>query len=163
MTEQDILVDATETVPLTSDQDHSVDPMKTGFTWYKPAKTLANSHVTGGHTWTISGHDMQILTSTVPAGGEIITEGTRVDTITYLAFSRFFRFSFIVWIFLPSTVGSMVFMHRSMVTNVELTLCSKGGCSEGWGRICGGENHLKKPRRIYFYLSHHTYHSSRFG
>lgn len=76
MADHDIYVDATETVPLTRDQDPSVDPMKTGFTWHKPSKTLAKSHVTGGHTWTISGHDMQILTSTVPAGGEIITEGT---------------------------------------------------------------------------------------
>jgi len=114
MADEEIVVDPMETVPLTSDQDSSLDPLNTGFTWYKPAKTLQKGHRTGAHTWTISGHDMQILTSTVPAGEEIVTE-----------------------------VGSMVFMHPNMETNVELTLCSSLGCSEGCRRICGGESCVK--------------------
>ena len=52
--------------------------------------------------------------STVPPGGEIVTE-----------------------------VGSFLFMAPQMTTAVELTLCSKKGCGEGWGRICGGESCVK--------------------
>jgi uncharacterized protein (AIM24 family) len=36
-----------------------------------------------------------------------------------------------------------MFMHPSMTTDVELTLCSKEGCGEGWSRICGGESCVK--------------------
>lgn len=36
-----------------------------------------------------------------------------------------------------------MFMHPSMTTDVELTLCSKAGCREGWSRICGGESCVK--------------------
>ena len=76
MGETEIIVDPMETMPLTSDQEPDLDPLKTGFTWYKAARSLDTTHKSGGHTWTISGHDMQILTSTVPPGEEIITEGT---------------------------------------------------------------------------------------
>ena len=76
MGETEITVDPMETMPLTSDQEPDLDPLKTGFTWYKAARSLDTTHKSGGHTWTISGHDMQILTSTVPPGEEIITEGT---------------------------------------------------------------------------------------
>ena len=114
MGDKEIIYDPMETIPLTSAQDPSLDPMQSGtvkvkwrnmcmflspimigfnsisisisfltlsispssgFTWYKPARSLEKGHMTGGHTWTISGHDMQILTSSVPAGQEIITEG----------------------------------------------------------------------------------------
>lgn len=111
--DDEIVVEA-ETVPLTVDQDPTIDPMSSGFLWYKPPPTFDKAHETGGHTWTITGHDMQILTSTVPAGEQIETE-----------------------------VGSFVFMHPDMTTEVELTLCSKGGCGEGCSRICSGESCVK--------------------
>lgn len=89
MADEEIVVDPMETVPLTSDQDSSLDPLNTGFTWYKPAKTLQKGHRTGAHTWTISGHDMQILTSTVPAGEEIVTEGAlAIPTVQYARTQR---------------------------------------------------------------------------
>jgi len=108
--DEEIVVEA-ETVPLV---DASVDPMNSGFTWYKPPPSFEKAHTTAGHSWTISGHDMQILTSTVPAGEAIETE-----------------------------VGSFVFMHPAMTTKVELTMCARGGCTEGWSRICSGESCVK--------------------
>jgi uncharacterized protein (AIM24 family) len=108
------IVVAAETLPLTSDQDPTIDPLSSGFAWYKPPPTFDKGHMTGGHQWTITGHDMQILTTTVPAGKEIETE-----------------------------VGSFVFMHPGMTTEVELTLCHKGGCSEGCSRILSGESCVK--------------------
>ena len=112
--DEEIKVEAMETMPLTSDEDPSLDPLKSGFTWYKPAMNLQTEHQTGGHTWAISGKDMQILTSTVPPGGEFITE-----------------------------VGSMVFMHPGMETKVDLTLCGPAGFGEGCNRVCGGESCVK--------------------
>jgi hypothetical protein len=89
MADEEIVVDPMETVPLTSDQDSSLDPLNTGFTWYKPAKTLQKGHRTGAHIWTISGYDMQILTSTVPAGEEIVTEGAlAIPTVQYARTQR---------------------------------------------------------------------------
>lgn len=111
--EPEIAVAATETVPLTADQDDTIDALNSGFEWYKPAHAMSSEHKTGdGHMWTITGHDMQVLTSTVPAGQEVITE-----------------------------VGSFVFMHPEMTTDVELTLCSKGG--NGCARILSGESCVK--------------------
>lgn len=106
--------DDNETRPIMSDQDPTLDPLKSGFTWYKPMVNLNTEHKSGGHTWAISGKDMQILTSTVPAGGEFVTE-----------------------------VGSFVFMHPGMETTTELTLCGPAGCGEGCRRVCGGESCVK--------------------
>jgi uncharacterized protein (AIM24 family) len=105
--DEDIVV--AETLPLVDD---SVDPLNSGFKWYKPPSSLDKTHTTSGHQWTITGHDMQILTTTVPPGVSIQTE-----------------------------VGSFLFMHPDMTTEVELTCCSKagGGCS----RICSGESCVK--------------------
>ena len=85
-----------------------------GFLWYKPPLASTKEHSTGGHEWTISGHDMQVLTTTVPAGEEVITE-----------------------------IGSFMFGSSGIETTVELTLCSKQGCGEGWNRVCGGESCVK--------------------
>mmetsp|Transcript_2555 Transcript_2555/g.4378 ORF Transcript_2555/g.4378 Transcript_2555/m.4378 type:complete len:313 (-) Transcript_2555:65-1003(-) len=112
--EDEIVISAQETAALTSDQDPTLDPLDSGFTWYKPAVSLSTEHKSGGHTWAISGDDMQILTSTVPAGGEFVTE-----------------------------VGSFVFMHPGMSTSVELTLCGAGGCCSGCRRVMGGERCVK--------------------
>jgi len=105
---------AAEAVPLTEDQAEIFDPLKTDFIWYKPALATEVSHTTGGHEWCIAGHDMQVLSMTVPPGETIITE-----------------------------VGSFMYMHPGMETKVELTLCSAKGCGEGWKRICGGESCVK--------------------
>jgi hypothetical protein len=108
----DIVIDAAaEAVPLTAEFMDEVDPLKSGFMWYKPPMATST---TGGHEWTISGNDMQILTSTVPAGETVVTE-----------------------------IGSFMYMSPFMETKVELTLCSRAGCGEGWGRIFGGESCVK--------------------
>jgi uncharacterized protein (AIM24 family) len=57
---------------------------------------------------------MQILTSTVPPGETIVTE-----------------------------VGTFMYGSSGIKTEVELTCFSKGGCKEGWNRICGGESCVK--------------------
>ncbi len=62
----------------------------------------------------ISGHDMQVLTSTLPPGEEFITEP-----------------------------GSFLFGSAGIKTSVELTCCTRDSCSEGVGRILGGENCVK--------------------
>jgi len=90
-----------------------VDPLNSGFKWYHPEiSRVTEYHRVGGHEWTITGHDMQVLTCTVPHGETFTTE-----------------------------VGSFMFMHPDMETEVELTCCSKagGGCS----RILGGESCVK--------------------
>lgn len=107
--DEEIIVEA-ETVPLTADQDSSVDPLLSGFEWYKPPPTFEKTHVTSGHNWNITGHDMQVLTATVPSGAHIETE-----------------------------VGSFVYMHPGMTTEIECTLFGEEGCS----RICGGESCVK--------------------
>jgi hypothetical protein len=90
------------------------DPMGTGFHWYTPP-LAAHAHETSGHQWIITGHDMQVLVSDVPPGETIVTE-----------------------------VGSFFFGSEGIKTTVDLTCFSgKGGCSEGCGRICGGESCVK--------------------
>lgn len=110
-----VLVDvaASEVVSLTAEQQEHVDPMNSGFMWYTPpmAKTQES---TGGHEWMISGHDMQVLTSTLPAGEEFITE-----------------------------TGSFMFGSAGLKTSVELTLCTRSGFMEGLNRIFGGESCVK--------------------
>ena len=56
----------------------------------------------------------QVLTTTVPPGEQVVTE-----------------------------VGSFLFGSSGIETEVELTLCTQGGCGEGWQRICGGESCVK--------------------
>jgi hypothetical protein len=122
--EPDILVDfaAEEMQSLTAgtmteaqkEDMYQSDPMNTGFHWYTPP-LAAQAHETSGHHWIITGHDMQVLVSDVPPGETIVTE-----------------------------VGSFFFGSAGIKTNVDLTCCSdKGGCSEGCGRICGGESCVK--------------------
>lgn len=105
---------AAEAVPLNSDFTSIFDPLKSGFFWYQPPLASEQSHKTGGHEWNIVGHDMQILTMTVPKGETITTER-----------------------------GSFMYMSPFMETQVELTLCSRVGFSEGCSRICGGEDCVK--------------------
>lgn len=107
--------DETEGLVDVDGYDTTIDPLESGFLWYKPSRTVTEQRNTGGHKWTISGHDMQVLTSTVPPGDEFMTE-----------------------------TGSFMYMHPQMTSEVELTLCGgKGGCGEGWSRICGGESCTK--------------------
>jgi Mitochondrial biogenesis AIM24 len=113
--EPEIKIDfAAEAVPLTPAIQNEVDPLGTGFVWYTPPLASAKSHSTGGHEWCISGHDMQVLTTTVPAGESVITE-----------------------------VGSFMFGSADTQTEVECTLCGRLGCSQGCSRICGGESCIK--------------------
>ena len=107
-------VAATELASLTADETKIVDPLNSGFVWYIPPSTSTQEHSTGGQTWQISGHDMQVLTLTVPPSDTILAE-----------------------------VGSFMFGSSDIKTDVELTLCSKKGCGEGWQRICGGESCAK--------------------
>jgi uncharacterized protein (AIM24 family) len=115
--ELEITVDlaaASEAIPLTADLQQHVDPLGSGFLWYTPPLASTQQHVTGGHEWCISGHDMQVLTTTVPSGESVVTE-----------------------------VGSFFFGSAGMKTAVELTLCGRLGCSQGCSRICGGESCVK--------------------
>lgn len=105
---------AVEAVPLTDGMTDLFDPLRTGFMWYLPPLASSEDHTTGGHRWNIVGHDMQILTMTVPAGQQVVTEA-----------------------------GSFMYMSPFMETSVELTLCSREGFSEGCNRILGGENCVK--------------------
>ena len=105
---------AAEARPLTKEDEEIFDPLKTNFIWYKPPLASEVSHTTGGQQWCVTGHDMQVLSMTVPPGETIVTE-----------------------------VGSFMYMHPGMETKVELTLCSAKGCGEGWRRICGGESCVK--------------------
>jgi hypothetical protein len=114
--EPDIVVDiaAEETVSLTTEQQKQVDPLNSGFAWYTPPMAKTKEHLTGGHEWMISGHDMQVLTATLPPGEEFITE-----------------------------TGSFMFGSSGIKTGVELTCCSRAGFSEGVQRVCGGESCVK--------------------
>jgi hypothetical protein len=103
---------AEETVSLM--QQKEVDPMNSGFSWYTPPQSKTKEHLTGGHEWMISGHDMQVLTSTLPPGEAFITE-----------------------------TGSFLFGSGGIKTTVELTCCTRDSCYEGVGRILGGENCVK--------------------
>lgn len=100
----DIVIEAEEKRPLTKDLQEEIDPFKTGFYWYKPPLADDKQHSTAGHNWTISGHDMQVWTSTVPAGEQVICE-----------------------------VGSFLYMAPFMTTQVELTGCGNEGCSRMCG------------------------------
>jgi uncharacterized protein (AIM24 family) len=62
----------------------------------------------------ISGHDMQVLTSSLPPGEEFITE-----------------------------TGSFMFGSAGIKTAVELTCCTRSSCYEGIERILGGESCVK--------------------
>jgi hypothetical protein len=105
---------AVEAVPLTSKLENIFDPLRTGFLWYTPPLASEQNHTSGGHKWNIVGHDMQILTMTVPGGESVATE-----------------------------VGSFMYMSPFMATSVELTLCSKVGFVGGCNRVCGGESCVK--------------------
>lgn len=105
---------AAEVVPLNEDLAEIVDPLKSRFLWYQPPLASETSHSTGGHQWNIVGHDMQVLTMTVPGGESVTTE-----------------------------VGSFMYMSPFMETKVELTLCSRVGFGAGCRRICGGESCVK--------------------
>ena len=105
---------AAEAVPLTSTLESIFDPLRTGFLWYTPPLASEQNHKTGGHKWNIVGHDMQILTMTVPGGESVTTE-----------------------------IGSFMYMSPFMETSVELTLCSQVGFVGGCNRIFGGESCVK--------------------
>ncbi len=105
---------AAEAVPLTAEQEAKYDPLKTNFIWYVPPLASEVSHTTGGQEWTVTGHDMQVLSMTVPPGETVVTE-----------------------------VGSFMYMHPGMETEVECTLCECSKCGEGWNRVCGGESCVK--------------------
>jgi len=105
---------AAEAVPLTAEQEKVYDPLKSDFIWYKPPLATEVSHTTGGQQWCVSGNDMQVLTMTVPPGETITTE-----------------------------VGSFMYMHPGMTTQVELNCCGSKGCSEGCKRAAGGESFVK--------------------
>ena len=105
---------AAEAVPLTEAQEEIFDPLKTDFIWYQPPLASEVSHKTGGQEWCVTGHDMQVLSMTVPPGETITTE-----------------------------VGSFMYMHPKMETKVELLLCNPKGCVEGCNRVCGGESCVK--------------------
>jgi len=80
---------------------HIADPLGSGFLWYTPPMSIEQSdHLTGGHHWVVSGHDMQVLTMTVPSGETVVTE-----------------------------VGSFFFGSSHIKTDVEFTCCRGGeGC-----------------------------------
>jgi hypothetical protein len=105
---------AAEAVPLNDTIRGIFDPLKTGFLWYQPPLASEQNHNTGGHRWNIVGHDMQVLTMTVPGGQAVTTE-----------------------------VGSFMYMSPFMDTQIECTLCSRVGCVSGCQRICGGESCVK--------------------
>mmetsp|Transcript_8833 Transcript_8833/g.21802 ORF Transcript_8833/g.21802 Transcript_8833/m.21802 type:complete len:304 (+) Transcript_8833:1-912(+) len=106
---------AAEGVPLTKEQEKIVDPFHTEFIWYQPPLASEVNHTTGGQEWCITGHDMQVLSMTVPPDKTIITE-----------------------------VGTFMYMAPGMDTDVDCTLlgCSDG-CGLTMGRICGGESCIK--------------------
>eukprot|EP00592_Proboscia_alata_P008340 CAMPEP_0194355936 /NCGR_PEP_ID=MMETSP0174-20130528/3772_1 /TAXON_ID=216777 /ORGANISM="Proboscia alata, Strain PI-D3" /LENGTH=324 /DNA_ID=CAMNT_0039125417 /DNA_START=9 /DNA_END=983 /DNA_ORIENTATION=+ len=95
--EDEITVDA---IPLEHD-DSKIDPMNTGFKWYLPdEKAYEEDHRLNETKWTISGHDMQVLSASIPPGDTISTE-----------------------------VGSMLFSHPDMKLDVDCTLCQGStGC-----------------------------------
>jgi uncharacterized protein (AIM24 family) len=82
--------------------------------WYQPPLASEQNHNTGGHQWNVVGHDMQVLSMTVPGGASVTTEP-----------------------------GSFMYMSPFMETKVELMLCSRVGCCNGCQRICGGESCVK--------------------
>lgn len=116
--EPEIVVDFAadeEVIPLTPQQGNHVDPLSSGFLWYTPPMAATPElHHDSGSTWSIGGHDFQVLAMTLPPGGQIITE-----------------------------VGTFMFGSPDIKTNVELTLCRQSGIMEGCRRILGGESCVK--------------------
>eukprot|EP00934_Nitzschia_sp_Nitz4_P000138 Nitzschia sp. Nitz4//scaffold206_size41850//16184//17281//NITZ4_007420-RA/size41850-processed-gene-0.42-mRNA-1//1//CDS//3329541559//138//frame0 len=107
--EIDLAVAVAEAIPLTSAVESHYDPLKTGFYWYQPPLASEKEHKTGGHSWNIVGHDMQVLTMEVPPQEQVVTEP-----------------------------GSFMYMSPGMETKTEW-VCDKVGCADGCGRCCGGE------------------------
>lgn len=108
-----------ELQPLAPEVQNKADPLNSGFLWYTPpmASTTDGQHSTSdGHTWVISGHDMQVLTTTIPPGETFVTE-----------------------------IGSFLFGSSGVKMDVECTMCLCGnqGCKQAWSRICGGESCVK--------------------
>lgn len=103
--EPEIIVDfaaGEEVIPLTPQQESHVDPLSSGFLWYTPPLAATpETHHASGATWSIAGHDYQVLAMTLPPGEQVVTE-----------------------------VGTFLFGSPDIQTNVELTLCAKGteGC-----------------------------------
>ena len=102
--EPEIAVDvaAQELTALTAGQKEIVDPLDSGFTWYTPpmACSTGEHEMHNGRSWTIAGHDMQVLSMTLPPGEHVVTE-----------------------------VGSFFFGSKDLEMEVELTLCTGGeGC-----------------------------------
>jgi uncharacterized protein (AIM24 family) len=116
--EPEITVDVAQDVmvALTEEQKKHVDPLNSGFVWYAPPVAATNECFSGGERrqWTVGGRDMQVLTVTLPPGGErVVTE-----------------------------VGSFMFGSSNIAMDVELTLCVGGG-GEGCQRVAGGESCVK--------------------
>ncbi len=106
---------AAEGVPLTAEQEKAFDPFHTEFIWYQPPLASEVNHTTGGQEWCITGHDMQVLSMTVPANKTIVTE-----------------------------VGTFMYMAPGMETEVDCTLCGcHDGFGATISRICGGESCVK--------------------
>ena len=84
------------------DHDSITDPLNTGFKWIIPTHSSDTEYKNAGISWTISGHNMQVLSMTVPPGCRLMTEP-----------------------------GTFMFMHPHMDTGVDCTLCSNGfgGCA----------------------------------
>ena len=115
MNEPEIVVDfaaAEEVVPLTEAIQDEVDPLNSGFLWYTPP--MDSNKENSGYEWCIAGHDMQVLTTILPPGEQVVTE-----------------------------IGTFLFGSPDIKTDVELTLCSRRGCGDGWNRIFGGESCVK--------------------
>lgn len=86
---------------------HRADPMNSGFLWYTPPMAAQNvENAPGGsQQWIISGHDMQVLTATVPPGSTVTAE-----------------------------VGSFFFGSKDIETSVEFTCCNGAeGCQRIFG------------------------------
>lgn len=98
----DVAVDS-ETTALTADDRHIVDPLGSGFVWYTPplATPTKDHEVHCNRDWNIAGHDMQVLTMTLPPNESVVTE-----------------------------VGSFMFGSADIQTNVELTCFSGGECCQ---------------------------------
>lgn len=96
----DVAVDS-ETTALTADDKQIVDPLGSGFVWYTPplASPTKDHEMHCNRDWNIAGHDMQVLTMTLPPNESVITE-----------------------------VGSFMFGSADIQTNVELTCFSGEEC-----------------------------------
>lgn len=107
--EPEICVDvaAEEITALNPDQKLLVDPLGSLFTWYTPPMASPGvEHARhGDREWSIAGHDMQVLTMTLPPNETVVTE-----------------------------VGSFMYGSSDIQMNVELTLCTGSeGCQRIFG------------------------------